>query len=192
MSDHVGVHIHAAHEERLHEAAEHGDSLASRVAVTTAILATLGALFGYAAAQFSTDSLMLKNDGIARLTEANDQWNYYQAKNQREFMSKAFAATLPDGPAKADFVKKGALYAKQKVDIAKKATELSDESKKLDAESKAKIVPHERIGFGVTLMQVAVAMASITILVRKAWLFVGALAFSALGIGIAAWGYFSG
>ncbi|MBV1705228.1 MAG: DUF4337 domain-containing protein [Hyphomicrobiales bacterium] len=191
MSEHVGVHIHAPHEENVHEAAEHGDSLASRVALTTAILATLGALFGYAAAQFSTDSLMLKNDAIARLTESSDQWAYYQAKNQREFLSKAFAATLPAGPVKDDFVKQGDVYAKQKGEIAKKAQELSDESKKLDAESRAKIVPHERIGLGVTLMQVAVAMASITVLARKAWLFVGALLFSAAGIGVAAWGYFS-
>jgi hypothetical protein len=46
MSEHTGVHIHAPHEEMLHEMAEGGESLAQRVAVVTALLATIGALFG--------------------------------------------------------------------------------------------------------------------------------------------------
>ena len=47
------------------------------------------------------------------------------------------------------------------------------------------------MALGVTLMQVAVALASITVLSRKNWLFYGALAFAAIGIGVSSWGYFS-
>jgi Domain of unknown function (DUF4337) len=47
------------------------------------------------------------------------------------------------------------------------------------------------MALGVTLMQVAVALASITVLTRKQWLFVGALAFAGVGVAVSIWGYFS-
>ena len=44
-----GFHVHGAHEHELEHRAQHGDDFAGKLAVTTAILATLGALFSYQA-----------------------------------------------------------------------------------------------------------------------------------------------
>jgi hypothetical protein len=192
MSEHVGVHTHAAHEELVDELAEHGGGgLAQRVAIVTALLATIGALFGYEAGQISTDAMLLKNDSIAAQAKASDLWAEYQAKSTREFLSKNLASLATDEAVKAKLAAEGDRYAKEKGEISDRAKDFEKESAAANEKAEAKISPHERMAFGVTLMQVAVALASITVLTRKTWLFYGALAFAAVGIGVSVWGYFS-
>lgn len=192
MSEHVGVHVHAAHEEMVEEMAEHGaGGLAQRVALVTALLATIGALFGYQAGQVSTDAMLLKNDSISAQAKASDMWAEYQAKSTREFLSKNLASLATDDAVKTKLASEGDRYAKEKEAISDKAKAFEEESKAVNEKAEAKIVPHERMALGVTLMQVAVALASITVLTRKSWLFYGALAFAAVGIGVSSWGYFS-
>lgn len=193
MSEHVGVHVHAAHEELVHEMAEHGggEGLAQRVAIVTALLATIGALFGYQAGEVSTEAMLLKNDSISAQAKASDMWAEYQAKSTREFLSKNLASLTSDDAVKAKLTSEGDRYAKEKEEISVKAKEFEAESKTSNEKAEANIVPHERMALGVTLMQVAVALASITVLTRKAWLFYGALAFAAVGVGVSTWGYFS-
>jgi hypothetical protein len=193
MSEHVGVHVHAAHEEMVNEMAEHGggEGLAQRVAIVTALLATIGALFGYEAGQVSTEAMLLKNDSISAQAKASDLWAEYQAKSTREFLSKNLALIANDDAQKTKLSSEGDRYAKEKGDISVKAKQFEDSAKEADEKAEARIVPHERMALGVTLMQVAVALASITVLTRKNWLFYGALAFAAVGIGVSSWGYFS-
>jgi hypothetical protein len=192
MSEHVGVHVHAAHEELVEEMAERGgEGLAQRVALVTALLATIGALYGYQAGQVSTEAMLLKNDSIAAQAKASDMWAEYQAKSTREFLSKNLAGIAPDDALRTKLTSEGDRYAKEKQEISDKAKALEEESRAANEKAEANIVPHERMALGVTLMQVAVALASITVLTRKKWLFYGALAFAAIGIGVSTWGYFS-
>lgn len=190
MSEHHGVHVHQPHEEMVEHGAHH-DSLAQRVALTTAILATIGALFGYQASQMANEAMLRKNDSIAKKTEESDQWGYYQAKSTREFIANSMSTLATDDKARDKLKADAERYAKDKEEIKKEADKLHAEALKLNDESEAKIAPHERLSLGVTLMQVAVALASITVLTRKMWLFAGSLAFAAVGIGTAAWGYFA-
>jgi hypothetical protein len=192
VSEHVGVHVHAAHEEMVDEMAEHGgEGLAQRVAIVTALLATIGALFGYQAGHVSTEAMLLKNDSISAQAKASDMWAEYQAKSTREFLSKNLSVIANDDAQKTKLATEGERYAKEKGDISVKAKALEEESRTANEKAEANIVPHERMALGVTLMQVAVALASITVLTRKSWLFYGALIFAAIGIGISSWGYFS-
>ena len=193
MSEHVGVHVHAAHEEIVHEMAEHGggDSLAQRVAIVTALLATIGALFGYQAGHVSTEAMLLKNDSISAQARASDMWAEYQAKSTREFLSKSLSAIAADDAQKTKLASEGDRYNNEKGEISEKAKKFEEEAKSANEKAEANIVPHERMALGVTLMQVAVALASITVLTRKSWLFYGALAFAAVGVGVSTWGYFS-
>jgi hypothetical protein len=193
MSEHVGVHVHAAHEEMVHEMAEHGggDGLAQRVALVTALLATIGALFGYQAGRVSTEAVLLKNDSITAQTKASDMWAEYQAKSTREFLSKNLAVLATDDAQKSKLAAEGDRYSKEKGEIAEKAKKFEEEAKAANERAEANVVPHERMGLGVALMQVAVALASITVLTRKKWLFYGALVFAAVGVGVSTWGYFS-
>jgi|SRR5271170_7457427 len=192
MSEHVGVHVHAAHEEMVDEMAERGgEGLAQRVALVTALLATIGALFGYQAGQVSTEAMLLKNDSIAAQAKASDMWAEYQAKSTREFLSKNLAAIATEDAIRTKLTTEGDRYAREKQEIGEKAKAFEEESKAANEKAEANIRPHERMALGVTLMQVAVALASITVLTRKRWLFYGALTFAAVGVGVSTWGYFS-
>jgi hypothetical protein len=188
MSHSHGIHVHQPHEEVV-EHQSHSDSFAQKIALTTAILATIGALFSYQSGQVETEAMLRKNDSIAKLTTASDRWAYYQAKSTREFIATSLAALATDDKTREKFKADAERYAKEKEDIKKEAEGLTAESAALNSESEGKVTPHEHMALGVTLMQVAVALASITLLTRRRWLYAGALAFAAVGIGVAAWGF---
>jgi cell division protein FtsN len=84
MPEETELDIKALHEEIVEERAR-GDSLAQRVALLTAILSTIGAVFSFQSGSTSVEAEVLKSDSVAKLTQASDQWAYYQAKSTREF-----------------------------------------------------------------------------------------------------------
>jgi hypothetical protein len=65
MSGH-GFHVHGPHDHALEHAAKGGhgneDGFSAKIAVTTAILSTLGALFGYEGGHTQNASLLYKNE----------------------------------------------------------------------------------------------------------------------------------
>ena len=82
MSD--GFHVHGPHDHAVEHAGHDGDKFSGRIAVMTAILATVGALFGYLGGATQNNAAMLKNDAAIKKTEAANQWNYYQAKSNKQ------------------------------------------------------------------------------------------------------------
>src|SRR5215468_7217085 len=94
MSEHF--HAHGPHDHEAEHAAHSGDPLAARVAVLTAILATIGAVFGYMAGATQNEALLYKNEAAIKRTEASDQWNFYQAKSSKQNLAE-IGATLASG-----------------------------------------------------------------------------------------------
>ena len=76
-------HVHGPHDHEVEHAAHSGDPFAGRIAVMTAIFATIGALFGYMGGATQNEALLHKNDAAIKKTEASDQWNFYQAKSSK-------------------------------------------------------------------------------------------------------------
>lgn len=69
--------IKGPHENLLEELAEHAPKgMAGQLAVMTAVLATIGAMFSYMAGATQADAGLLKNDAAIYKTEAADQWSY--------------------------------------------------------------------------------------------------------------------
>jgi hypothetical protein len=64
-----------------------------------------------------------------------------------------------------------ARYEKDKVEIKKKAEDLEAESEKANKESEEAMHPHHMLAQSMTLIQIAISLASITVLTRKRWLF---------------------
>src|SRR3954447_19775919 len=115
------LHVHGAHEHELEHKAQHGDGLAQRIAIFTAILATIGAVVSFLGGHTQNQALYYKNNAVLKKAEASDQWNYYQAKSQKESLSK-FAASIIADPEKQTFYKQEAeRYAKEKKGIQEKA-----------------------------------------------------------------------
>lgn len=62
------------------------------------------------------------------------------------------------------------------------ARQLEEQSRKLGEASEAKLRPHERLAMALTFIQIAVALAAITVLTRRRWLLWGSVAAAAAGI----------
>ena len=170
-------HVHGPHDHELeHAAHSSADPLAGRIAVMTAIFATIGALFGYMAGATQNEALMFKNEAAIRKTEASDQWNFYQAKSSKQNMAELGAA-LTTGEPQARYQKEVDRYKKEKEDILVDAKKLEKASKVAEEKSEAAIHNHHRWAQAMTLIQIGIALAAITILTRNK-----AMGFAALGV----------
>jgi len=170
-----GFHVHGPHDHEMEHAAQnaHGDpdGFASKLAVTTAILSTVGALFSYQGGATQNDAMIYKNNAAIKKTEASNQWNYYQAKSNKQNLAE-LAMALP-GVDIEKYKKEVARYKEEKEGIMKDAQKLEAESKKWDEDSDKLIHLHHRWAQSMTVIQVSIALAAITLLTRKKWLQVG-------------------
>jgi len=78
-------------------------------------------------------------------------------------------------------------YDKEKKEIKIKAEALEAESEKANQESEHAMHPHHKLAQAMTLIQIAISLASITVLTRKKWLFI--VAGVAAAGGLAIWGF---
>lgn len=184
MSEH-GFHVHGPHDHAVEHANEHGggDSFTGRLAVLTAILSTVGAIFGYMGGHSQVEALLFKNDAAIQKTTASDQWNYYQAKSNKQALAE-LSVTLTTGDAKEKFSQAVDRYKKEKDDIKAEAEKFEAKAKEADKRSESEMHVHERWALATTMLQIAIALSAITLLTRKRWLLVGV--FGATGIGLVA------
>jgi hypothetical protein len=159
-------HVHGPHEHEVEHQAQHGDPFAGRIAVMTAIFATIGAFFGYMGGATQNDALLFKNEAAIRKTEASDQWNFYQAKSSKQNLAE-LGASLSSGEQQARYQKEVERYKKEKEEIMPEAKKLEQQSKEADEKSEASMHVHHRWAQATTLIQIAIALAAITILTRN-------------------------
>ncbi|MFO1303745.1 MAG: DUF4337 domain-containing protein [Burkholderiales bacterium] len=165
----AGFHVHGPHEHEMEHQAQHGDNFAAKMAVTTAILATLGALFSYQGGATQNDALLFKNEAAIKKTEASDQWNFYQAKSSKQNLAE-LGSTLTTGDTADKYRSEAKRYSDEKKDIQKKAEELEKAGVEANARAEASMHLHHRWAQAMTLIQVAIALAAIALLTRKRWL----------------------
>ena len=177
-------HVHGPHDHEVEHAAHGGDAFAGRIAVMTAIFATIGAFFGYMGGATQNEALMYKNDSAIRRTEASDQWNFYQAKSSKQNLTE-LGSVLAGGAEATRYKTEVERYNKEKQDIMTKAQALEKKSAELEEQSEAAMHVHHRWAQAMTLIQIAIALAAITLLTRSRWLqFVSyGAATGAIGVG---------
>jgi hypothetical protein len=158
-------HVHGPHEHEAEHRAQH-DPFAGRIAVMTAIFATIGALFGYMGGATQNDALLFKNEAAIRRTEASDQWNFYQAKSSKQNLAE-LGATVTTGDQQARYLKEVDRYKGEKEAIMPEARKLEEQSKAAELQSEASMHVHHRWAQATTLIQIAIALAAITILTRN-------------------------
>jgi len=182
MSGH-GFHVHGPHDHELEHAAQHGgkDSFAGTIAVMTAILATIGALFSYMGGATQANAGLFKNNAAIKKTEASNQWNYYQAKSSKQNLSELALALVPEErkPKYQDEVER---YKKEKAEIKAAAEKLEAESTDWDKQSDAQLHLHHRWAQATTALQISIALAAIALLTRRKWLEYGMFGVASLGL----------
>ena len=187
MSGH-GVHVHGAHDHAV-EHAGRTPGLGQQVAIFSAILATVGAVVSFLGGHTQNEALLYKNEAVLKKAEAANMWNYYQAKSMKQNLAEFAAGLSADPRAQDKFRSEAQRYATEKDGIKKQAEELEQKSLAANELSQHSLHPHERLAVSMTLLQIAIALASITVLTQRRWLLAGA-AVAALGgaaLGIIAW-----
>ena len=111
-----GFHVHGPHDHEVEHQAHSGDPFAARIAVMTALLATVGALIGYQGGATQNAALLFKNEAAIKKTEASDQWNFYQAKSNKQNLAE-LGATLTTSKTSDDYRQEVERYKKEKEKI---------------------------------------------------------------------------
>jgi hypothetical protein len=179
-----GLHDHAVeHVGEGHGAHKDADPFASRMAVMTAILATIGAIYAYQSGTSENLALYYKNEAAIKKTEAANQWSYYQAKGEKENLAELGAAlSAPNSEAHAKFAADVEKYKQQKEPIRANAEAIEKAVADQDAQSEKLMHGHHRWAQATTLIQISIALTAITLLTRKRWLRNLSLGVAAAGI----------
>ena len=188
MSGH-GFHVHGPHDHAVEHATQHGDkdSFAGMIAVMTAILATIGALFSYMGGATQANAVLYKNTAAIKKTDASNQWNYYQAKSNKQNLAELAISLAPD-EKKADYVKEVERYKAEKIEIKVAAEKLETEVTEWNDRSDQELHLHHRWAQATTALQISIALAAIALLTKRNWLKWGMYGVAGIGIalGIAA------
>lgn len=196
-----GFHVHGPDQHALEHQAAHGDSLAVRVSIMTAILATFGAVFSYLgssqqlkATDLKNDAILAKNESIQLRTQAANQWAFYQAKSTKQNLAELAEALTPDTALKTKYSEETSRYKKEKAAIKLEAEALEKQADTFDAkvgplvkESAELMHPHHLLAQAITLIQIGIALASICALTKVRALFWASAAASTAGLLLAIW-----
>ena len=187
----AGFHVHGPHDHELEHAAQGGHGghdnggMIAQIAVVTAIIATVGALFSYMGGATQADAGLYKNNAAIKKTEASNQWNYFQAKSTKQSLAE-FARDLAPDDKKSGYQTKIDRYEKEKGEIKLAAEKLEADATVWDKSSDAQMHQHHRWAQATTVLQVSIALAAIALLTRKKWLEYGMFALAGVGLVIGA------
>ena len=155
-------HLH----EQVKESAEHSrEAWISCVALSTAILAVLAAIAGLLSGQYA-------NEAMINQIEASDQWSYYQAKSIKASVLDA-KMSLVGAPNESDQSKRDRYEKEQE--------QIKSEAEHKEAAAKSNFHRHEVFARGVTMFQIAIAIAAISALTKKRHFWVVSLLFGLVG-----------
>ena len=181
MSGH-GFHVHGPHDHELEHAQQgghggdghggHGGSggMINQIAMFTAIIATVGAIFGYMGGATQANAGIYKNNAAIKKTEASNQWNYFQSKSTKQSLAEMSRDLATGEPEKAKYQAKVDRYEKEKNEIKAVAEKLEAEATAWDKQSDEQMHQHHRWAQSTTVLQVSIALAAIALLTKKRWL----------------------
>jgi hypothetical protein len=148
-----------------HSAEQRYAAWISWVALSTAILAVLAAITGLLSGMHANEAMM---DQI----EASDQWNYYQAKSIKASVldAKMSLAAVADEKDR----EKATRYEGEQ-------SKIQSQAEHKQSEAKSKFHQHEVFARGVTMFQIAIAIAAISALTKTRRFWMVSLLFGAAG-----------
>ncbi len=186
-----GFHVHGPHDHELEHAAQHGanhqdsGNMTSQIALFTAMIATVGALFGYMGGATQANAGLYKNNAAIKKTEAANQWSYFQAKSTKQNLNELALDLAPEGK-KEFYEAEIKRYKEEKTEIKAKAEQLEALSVDWDQKSDAEMHQHHRWAQATTVLQVSIALAAIALLTRRKWLKIGMFVAGAIGVTVGA------
>jgi Na+/glutamate symporter len=175
MSGH-GFHVHGPHDHEIEHAQQgghgsHGDSggMINQIAMFTAIIATVGAIFSYMGGATQANAGLYKNNAALKKTEASNQWNFFQAKSTKQSLAEISRDLTLQEADKTKYQAKIDRYEKEKNEIKDAAVKLDTEATTWDKQSDEQMHQHHRWAQATTVLQIAIALAAIALLTKKKW-----------------------
>jgi hypothetical protein len=159
------VPLESLHEHVQHSAEHSGERWVGWVALSTALFAVLAAIAGLLSGKCA-------NEAVLNQIAASDQWNYYQAKSIKASMLEAKLALLTT-PNESDQAKLQRYEREEE--------EIKAEAERKQAESRAEFQRHEVYARGVTMFQIAIAVAAISALTKRRRFWIVSLLFGVVG-----------
>jgi Na+/glutamate symporter len=183
-----GFHVHGPHDHELEHAqqggghGDHGNGMTNQIAMFTAIIATVGAIFAYMGGATQANAGMYKNEAAIKKTAASNQWNYFQAKSTKQSLAEVSRDLTANKDEKAKYQAKIDRYEKEKGEIKVDADKLEAEAEAWNKKSDEQMHLHHRWAQATTVLQVCIALAAIALLTRKKWLEYAMFGTGALGV----------
>jgi hypothetical protein len=181
--------IPAAHEQL--ETAEHaayaaaeGGLRAAIVPLSIAVMAVIAGALGGLESTASSNAIIARSDASIRRNEASDLWSQYQAESLKKHLY-GIAAAQP-GVDSVSLKTQVDKYAAEETALQAQAKAKEKETADQVAVSERAIELHHRLSYATSIVQLAIALASISIVIRRRWLWYGSLACLAAGIVVAA------
>jgi hypothetical protein len=157
--------------------------LIKQIALTTALLAALGAVAALRSGASVNRALVLKTEAGRLQAEASDQWAYYQAKGIKaqvqEASRSAWLAAGKTPPLELDAAIKK--YSADQKDIEKAAREKERARDEASREADELLERHHHFANSVAFIQVAIALGAVAALTQARLVWYGSLAIGAVG-----------
>jgi hypothetical protein len=180
MVDAPDPHEHAESAQHVAEAHAQGGVNAAIVPLSIAIMAVIAAVFGSLETTWSSRAVLARSSAAVRQGEASDLWAFFQARSIKKNMYE-IAASQSSGEASA-LSGKAEQYAVQEADLEKQARAKEAQVRDAEKESDEAMERHHRLTLATNIVHLAIALASVSILMRKRWLWIGSLVVVAAGV----------
>lgn len=154
-------------ERRAAKEKERRESWTRYVSLMVVVLAVATGVGSLKAGGFSTKVMLFQ-------TRASDEWAYYQAKSIKQRIAE-MEARLATGAQAAAAEADIARYKKDQIDSQARAKDLEAQR-----DGFAKHGPD--MGFGIALLQIAIALASVCLLTKRRWLWAASGLLGILGV----------
>jgi hypothetical protein len=171
--------------ERAEEAKK--DAFNSQVTMTIAVMAVIAAIGASLETSEGDKTIVAKNDAVLQQNQATDQWNEFEAKSVKK---NIYAVAVDQGgPKAAGYAKVVAQNTADQQKIAAKAKAFEDARHHYGEIAEVHERRHGWLTIGSTLLHMAIAIATLSIILHRRWPWLMAIGLTAAGIGIGIWAY---
>jgi hypothetical protein len=184
MSEITPASEHLEHAEHAEHAAHEGGLRAAIIPLSIAVMAVAAGVLGILEGTASASAIIARSDAAIHRNEATDIWSQFQAESLKKHIYGIAAGQ--GGPNSESLKAQADKYAAAEKTLQDQAKAKEKETEDQIALSEKAIERHHRLSYATGAVQLAIALASISIVVRRRWLWYGSLACLVVGVGIAA------
>ena len=178
------AHEHTEHAEH---AAHESDPFIGKVSITIAILAVLAAAAGSFETVEAGGAITASSEAVLRQDQATDNWGFANSKAVRKNL---YMLAKDQNPGKAEDYEKAREKAEKDEDKAhEKAVEFEKDRDKMLAESGSHEQRHHWLTGAATLLEVGIAISTVTIITKKRLFWYAAVLLGLIGAGLFGYTY---